>query len=54
MYCKYNYLYNNRVAAAIELLEILPKNQMKQEEWQIVAVSSGGLVVSNVLCKKLN
>lgn len=53
MYSQYNHLYKNRVAAAIGLLEILPQNQMKQEEWEIVAVSSGGLVVSNVLCQKL-
>lgn len=53
MYCERSHLYNNRVAAAVELLEILPKNQMKQEEWEIVAVSSGGLVVANVMCQKL-
>jgi len=43
----------NRIAAVAEVLDILPKQQMKRERWNVVAVSSGGLVMSNVICTKL-
>jgi len=53
MECIKNFLYENRIAAAVELLDILPKKQVKQEAWHVVAVSGGGLVISNLFCKKL-
>lgn len=37
------YMFNDRSDAANKLKEQLPLDQMKQEKWHLVAVSSGGL-----------
>ncbi|MEA1917222.1 MAG: phosphoribosyltransferase family protein [Campylobacterota bacterium] len=43
------WLFKNREDAAAKLRELIPHNRMKQESWNIVSVSSGGLVVASHL-----
>lgn len=40
--------------AVDQLLEVLPTQRMKDEEWIIVAISSQGLIMAEYMAKKLN
>jgi putative phosphoribosyl transferase len=41
------YLFKNREDAALQLIEQLPFLRLKNESWNLVAVSSGGLVLAS-------
>ncbi|NLC27417.1 MAG: sodium:proton antiporter [Campylobacteraceae bacterium] len=45
--------FANRFEAAQKLLEILPTAKMCEEEWLVVAISSGGVPIANTICMKL-
>lgn len=47
------HLFKDRADAAIQLRELLPIDRMKSEAWNLIAVSSGGLVIANELNKRL-
>ncbi len=47
------YMFKNRSDAAIRLKEQLPLDRMKQEKWNLVAVSSGGLELIHYLNTRL-
>ncbi len=47
------YLFKNRIEAAAKLKEQLPLEQMKSEQWYLVAVSAGGLELIYHLNKRL-
>jgi putative phosphoribosyl transferase len=49
---KYKNILKNRETAASELLEVIPKQKLKDEDWQIVAISNGGLEIARRLAKK--
>jgi len=46
-------LFKNRIDAALQLKELLPLDRMKSESWNLVAVSSGGLVVASAINSRL-
>lgn len=46
-------LFNNRTEAADQLLSKLPTEKFDVDDWIIVAISAGGVVVANQLAKKL-
>lgn len=48
------FLFKDRSDAAERLKEQLPLDQMKQDKWQLVAVSSGGLELIHYLNTRLN
>jgi len=50
---KYKDILKNREQAAQKMLEILPIQQIKEQEWNIIAVSKGGLAFGNFLKKRL-
>ncbi len=45
--------FKNRADAAIQLKELLPLDRMKSESWNLIAVSSGGLVIANAINSRL-
>ena len=45
--------FKNRSDAAAQLKELLPTEQMKNEGWNLIAVSSGGLVIANAINTRL-
>lgn len=45
-------MLENRESAAIRLKDIIPMSQMKSEDWKVIAMSSGGLVIASHLTKK--
>lgn len=47
------YLFKDRLEAAGQLRELLPIDRMKSESWNLIAVSSGGLVIANEMNKRL-
>ncbi len=47
------YLFKDRADAAMQLKELLPLDQMKNESWNLIAVSSGGLVIAQEINKRL-
>jgi len=47
------YLFKDRIDAANKLLEVLPKEMLKKEEWLILALSKGGAVISSIISKEL-
>ncbi len=47
---KYKDILKNRQDAAEKLLEVIPVQKLKEEFWNIVAVSSGGLELGSLLC----
>ena len=49
---KYKNILKTREKAARELLEVIPSQKFKDEDWQIVAVSKGGLEIAHHLAKK--
>lgn len=46
-------LFKNREDAANQLKELLPLDRMKSESWNLIAVSSGGLVIADTLNARL-
>ncbi len=46
-------LYKDRIDAATKLLDVLPTEQMKSEDWSLIAVSSGGLEIAKHIGNKL-
>jgi putative phosphoribosyl transferase len=49
---KYKNILKNREKASRELLDVIPKQKFKDENWKIVAVSKGGLEIAHYLAKK--
>lgn len=47
------FFFKNRFDAAVQLKELLPIDRMKSESWNLIAVSSGGLVIANEMNKRL-
>lgn len=47
------FFFKNRSDAAVQLKELLPIDRMKSESWNLIAVSSGGLVIANEMNKRL-
>jgi putative phosphoribosyl transferase len=47
------YLFKDRFDAALQLKELLSMEQMKSESWNLIAVSSGGLVIASEINKRL-
>jgi len=48
-----NYLFKDRVDASEKLLEVLPKEMLKGEDWLLLALSKGGALISSIIAKKL-
>jgi len=48
-----NQYYEDRNDAAQQLIEALPIERIRQEEWKIIAVSSGGLKIADKIAKKV-
>ena len=46
--------FDNRKDAANKLIEVLPIDKMKEEEWIILSASSGGTVIASQISKELN
>ncbi len=44
---KYKGVLKNREEAALKLTDVIPMQRFKDEDWDIVAVSKGGLVVGS-------
>lgn len=51
---QYKNILEDRVDAAKQLLDIIPIHKLKDEKWQIVATSKGGLSLGSLLIKKLH
>ncbi len=47
------HLFKDRPDAAVQLKELLPLDQMKSEGWNLIAVSSGGLMIAHEINKRL-
>lgn len=45
--------FKNRADAAAQLKELLPLDRMKNESWNLIAVSPGGLVIANAVNARL-
>jgi putative phosphoribosyl transferase len=50
---KYKNILKNREDAASKLLDVLPMQKLKDEKWNLIAVSSGGLKLANYLKGKI-
>ena len=50
---KYKNIIKNREEAALKLLDVIPMNKFKDEGWNIVAVSRGGLELGSFIKKRL-
>jgi len=51
---KYKNILKDREDAANKLLELIPLNKLKEESWNIVAVSKGGLELGSFLNKRVH
>ena len=51
---KYKNILKNRQDAAGKLIDVIPMQKFKEEQWDIVAVSKGGLALGSFLRGKLN
>lgn len=49
---KYKNIIANREDAALKLLDVIPLNKLKDEEWTLVATSKGGLELASFIAKK--
>jgi len=49
---KYKNIIVNRKDAALKLLDVIPLNKLKDEEWTLVATSKGGLELASLIAKK--
>ena len=47
-----NILFENRIEAAKQLMEVLPLKEMKKDKWLIIALSRGGFVIANEIAKR--
>ena len=45
--------FKNREVAAYRLIDVLPVNKMKLEEWVVVATSFGGYPIAKIIAKEL-
>jgi len=50
---KYKDILYDRKDAATKLLDVIPMQKLKEEEWNIIAVSKGGLEVASYIKRKL-
>jgi putative phosphoribosyl transferase len=50
---KYKDILQDRKDAAAKLLDVIPMQQLKEEDWNIIAVSKGGLEVGQHIKRKL-
>jgi putative phosphoribosyl transferase len=50
---KYKNIIKNREEAGKKLIDILPMQQLKEEEWNIIAVSRGGLALGSYIKGRL-
>lgn len=50
---KYKHILKDRQHAAKELIEVIPMNKLKDESWELVAVSKGGLELASYIKGKL-
>jgi putative phosphoribosyl transferase len=50
----FKHIIKNRQDAADKLLEILPLEQIKDEKWNIIAISNGGLELASFINSKIN
>ncbi|XPV80844.1 MAG: hypothetical protein ACNI22_09700 [Halarcobacter sp.] len=46
--------FKNRDVAAYRLIDVLPVNKMKLEEWIVLSTSYGGYPVAEIIAKELN
>ncbi len=44
--------YKDRENAAIQLMDTLPIERIRQEKWKLIAVSSGGLKIASIIAKR--
>ena len=51
---KYKNILKNRKDAAKKLTDVIDMHKLKEEQWNIVAVSKGGLKLGSFLRGKLN
>lgn len=51
---KYKNILKNRLDAAQKLIDVIPMQKFKEEQWNIVAVSKGGLEVASYIKGKLS
>jgi len=49
-----NILFENREQSTKELLDILPLQKMKDENWIVIATSANGVPIANEISKKIN
>jgi putative phosphoribosyl transferase len=49
---KYKNIIIDRKDAALKLLDVIPLNKLKDEEWTLVATSKGGLELASLIAKK--
>jgi len=47
-------IFDNRSDATIKLLDILPKEQMKSNDWLVVSISTQAVPITNAIAEKLN
>ena len=47
-------IFENRSDATVKLLDILPKDKMKSDEWLLVSISTQAVPIANVIAEKLN
>lgn len=45
--------FKDRKDAANHLIDLLPKEKVKHEQWELVALSSGGLEIASVISEKM-
>lgn len=50
---KYKEILQDREDAALKLLDVIPMQKLKEEDWNIIAVSKGGLEVGSRIKRKL-
>jgi len=46
--------FKNREDAAIQLLDVLPIDKMKEEDWIVLSTSSGGFAIASLIAKELD
>ena len=51
---KNNIYFKNREVAAYRLLDVLPINRMKLEEWIVISSSLGGYQIAKIIANELN
>lgn len=51
---KYKHILENRADAALKLMDTIPMQKLKDEKWNTVAVSKGGLALGALISAKYN